>query len=78
MINKIDLDALFCYVDDFCIGFEPAWYKKLIGKASPIAEEMTLAEVLTILIWFQTSGWRCFKNFYLYLNSIIEKISQNF
>ncbi len=67
MINKIDLDALFCYVDDFCIGFEPAWYKKLIGKASPIAEEMTLAEVLTILIWFQTSGWRCFKNFYLYL-----------
>jgi hypothetical protein len=28
---------------------------------------MTLSEVLTILIWFQTSGWRCFKNFYSYL-----------
>lgn len=67
MINKIDLDALFCYVDDFCLGFEPEWYKKLIGKTSPISNEMTLAEILTILIWFQTSGWRCFKNFYLYL-----------
>ena len=67
MINKIDLVALFCYIDDFCLAFEPEWKKKLIGKDTPIAGNMPLAEVLTILIWFQTSGWRCFKNFYLYL-----------
>lgn len=67
MVNKIDLILLFCYVDDFCLLFEPEWNKKLIGKQSPIAGNMTLSEVLTILIWFQTSGWRNFKNFYLYL-----------
>lgn len=26
-----------------------------------------MSEILTILVWFQTSGWRCFKNFYQYL-----------
>ncbi len=67
MVNKIDLEILFCYVDDFCLVFEPEWNKKLIGKQSPIAGNMTLSEVLTILIWFQTSGWRCFKNFYGHL-----------
>jgi hypothetical protein len=24
---NIDYDSLFCFVDDFCKGFEP-WYKK--------------------------------------------------
>jgi Transposase DDE domain len=66
MVNKINLLLLFCYVDDFCLGFEPEWNKKLIGKVK-FCETMTMAEVLTILIWFQTSGWRCFKNFYQYL-----------
>ena len=73
MVNKIDLDALFCYVDDFCLLFEPEWNKKLIGKKTPIAGNMTLSEFLTILIWFQTSGWRCFKNFYLHLQHYHKK-----
>lgn len=73
MINKIDLDATFCHIDDFCLLFEPEWRQKLIGKDSPIAGDMTLSEVLTILVWFQTSGWRCFKNFYLHLQQYHRK-----
>lgn len=67
MNNKINLLFLFCYIDDFCLEFEPEWRKKLIGMDSTISEKMSLAEILTILVWFQTSGWRCFKNFYQYL-----------
>jgi hypothetical protein len=64
MGNKINLLLLYCFVDDFCLEFEPEWNEKLIGKKTRISERMTMAEVLTIMIWFQTSGWRCFKNFY--------------
>lgn len=67
MVNKINLISLFCYVDDFCLEFEPEWNKKLIGKNIKFCESMTMSEVITILIWFQTSGWRCFKNFYQHL-----------
>lgn len=67
MINKINLLSLFCYVDDYCLKFEPEWNKKLIGKNFKFGDNMTMSEVLTIIVWFQTSGWRCFKNFYQYL-----------
>lgn len=67
MINKIDITELFCHADDFCKEFEPEWNQTLIGKQIPNSENLTTAEVLTILVWFQTSGWRCFKNFYLHL-----------
>lgn len=67
MVNKINLLFLFCYIDDFCLDFEPEWNKKLIGKNIKFCESMSMSEILTILVWFQTSGWRCFKNFYQYL-----------
>lgn len=67
MNNKIDLLTLFVSVDDFCIQFEPRWNARLIGTKLNSSSSLTLAEILTILIWFQASGWRCFKNFYKYL-----------
>lgn len=67
MIDKIMLVELFCYVDDFCKEFEPAWQRQLIGEKIQASNRLTMSEILTILIWFQTSGWGCFKNFYLYL-----------
>jgi hypothetical protein len=67
LINKIDITELFCYADDFCKVFQPQWEQKLIGPKMAASEKLNMAEILTILIWFQTSGWRCFKNFYRHL-----------
>lgn len=66
----IDYDTLFCFVDDFCKGFEP-WYKKqliadgIIRRNRPC--RLSLSEVLTILIAYHQSGMACFKYFYLSL-----------
>lgn len=73
MVNKINLLFLFCYIDDFCLEFEPEWNKKLVGENLKLCESMTMSEILTILVWFQTSGWRCFKNFYQYLQQYHKK-----
>lgn len=66
MFQQISLIELFCLVDDFCLAFEPEWNASLIGGKPPSCE-LSMGEVLTILILFQMSGWRCFKYFYIYL-----------
>lgn len=66
MINKINLLELFCYVDDFCKEFEPEWNRRQIGSKTSRCD-LTMGEVLTILILFQNSGYKCFKYFYIYL-----------
>lgn len=64
----IDYDILFCFVDDFCKGFEP-WYKRqlisdgLIRRNRPC--RLKLSEILTILIAYHQSGMAFFKYFYL-------------
>ena len=66
MFNQINLIELFCHVDDFCAVFEPEWNSSLLGN-KPTSCALSMSEVLTILILFQLSGWRCFKYFYSYL-----------
>ena len=66
MIKEINLVELFCVVDDFCIQFEPEWHRCLIGKKFKKCE-LSMSEVLTILICFQFSGYKCFKWFYQFL-----------
>ena len=66
-LMNIDYDSLFCFVDDFCKGFEN-WYKKTL-IASGIRKrnrpcKMHLSEIITILIAFHQSGMSCFKYFY--------------
>ena len=67
---NIDYDSLFCFVDDFCKGFEN-WYKKTLitsgirKRNKPC--KMILSEIITILIAFHQSGMSCFKYFYLEL-----------
>ena len=67
---NIDYDTLFCFVDDFCKGFEN-WYKKslltsgLRKRNRP--SSMSLSEIIKILIAFHQSGMACFKYFYLEL-----------
>jgi hypothetical protein len=66
MIKQINLLELFCSVDDFCRAFEPQWSKCLIGKKPPQCE-LSMSEVITILILFQFSGFKAFKYFYFFL-----------
>jgi hypothetical protein len=64
----IDYVSLYCFVDDFCRGFEP-WYRKQLLAGSKAKRNrqsrLRLSEILTILIAYHQSGMACFKYFYL-------------
>ena len=62
--EQIKLLELFCVVDDFCIKFEPKWLQAMLGKKIRRCS-LSMSEILTILICFQFSGYKCFKYFYL-------------
>ena len=69
----IDYDTLFCFVDDFCLGFEP-WYKRQLLEDGLVKRKrsghLSLSEILTILLAYHQSGMACFKFFYLELLKI--------
>jgi hypothetical protein len=74
---NIDYDTLFCFVDDFCMGFEP-WYKRQllsdgVMKRSRLGQ-LSLSEVLTILLAYHQSGMACFKFFYMALLRIKDEL----
>lgn len=71
------LEELFCPIDDFCLNFEPAWRKQLIQNGLSHRQrdrQLSLSEIMTILISFQTSNCRNFKAFYL---GIVSQYWQN-
>jgi DDE family transposase len=64
---RIDLVKLFCNIHDFWMNFENQWNQILLaqGKRSPRRLPcLHPSEVMTIIILFHISGFRCFKNFY--------------
>jgi hypothetical protein len=66
----IDYDILFCFVDDFCRGFEP-WYRRQLlrdgSKKRNRSGHLSLSEILTIILAYHQSGMACFKFFYMTL-----------
>lgn len=59
---------LFCLVDDFCQVFMPEWQRLLLtfgAKKRRRKMDMSYSEIMTLLLWFQQSHYRDFKNFYL-------------
>ena len=63
-----DILPLFTDLDDFCQAFEPTFKTKLLESATPRRQRkatLALSEVMTILVWFQQSSYRTFKDFYL-------------
>lgn len=63
----MDRLAVFCEIDDFCREFEPKFNRQLIadGTRKRIkTSRMSKAEVMTILVLFQQSGFRDLKGFY--------------
>lgn len=62
------LEALFCDVDDFCLGFEPKWEKQLLAQGQKNRRRerrLRLSEMMTILVAFHQNHYRHFKHYYL-------------
>jgi hypothetical protein len=63
--SLMDILALFCDIDDFCLFFEPLWRKRLLEtRQRNRAFTLCLSEVLTIIVLFHQSSYRNFKSFY--------------
>jgi hypothetical protein len=61
------LVEVFCDVDDFSAVFIPEWEKTLLTDGTRKRQRsgrMTMSEVMTIIILFQMSHYRDFKNVY--------------
>ena len=57
--------ALFCDIDDFCLLFEPLWKDRLLEtRQRQRACSLCLSEVMTIMVLFHVSSYRNFKSFY--------------
>ena len=64
----MSLLELFCEIDDFCKGFEEGWHQHLLKdgvKKRNRKGNMSLSEMLTIVVHFHQIGFRNFKAFYL-------------
>ena len=64
----VNLEEIYCEVDDFCMQFIPAWQKSLIQsgeKQRNKAGRLSESEVITLLILFHQLQYRNFKAFYL-------------
>lgn len=68
-MTEMQLTSIFCIIDDFCNKFSKENRKRLIGggrkKCTRLRTDcLSEAEIMTILIWFNLSGFKCFKHFY--------------
>lgn len=72
----IDLTTLFCNVDDFWKNFKQEWEQHLIdsgkNKRGP-DPELSISEMMAIVIMFHTSHYRNFKHFYFYIQNYFKK-----
>ena len=65
----MNLEQLFCLVDDFCKLFIPEWEKTLLSNGKrhrKRAGQLSDSELITIYLLFQSSGYRDFKHYYLF------------
>ena len=64
----VPLEEIFCFVDDFCKHFDN--YLNLLPHPNRKRKRMcslSLSEIMTIMILFQFSHYRTFKDFYKFL-----------
>ncbi len=67
-MTELQLVSIFCLIDDFCKQFFYELQSKLIGVKKfrkPRNDSLSEAEIITILVWFNLSGYKYFKHFYL-------------
>src|SRR5579883_1124869 len=63
----MEIEKLFCEVDDFCEIFEKKWQQELLSSSERKRNKkfnLYLSEVMTIIIYFHQSSYRNFKDYY--------------
>jgi Transposase DDE domain len=63
----MELEKLFCEIDDFCAIFEETFKPKIIAEQRQQRQrkcQLCLSEVMTIIVYFHHSSYRNFKDFY--------------
>ena len=67
-MNENSITRIYCDVDDFCKTLERYCKSHLLphGKAPKWfpASQLSLSEVMTIILLFHLKGYRCFKWYY--------------
>jgi len=65
----LDITQLFCSVDDFWKSFKIHWYKNQIDYKSSRGptRNLSMSEIMTIMVLFHQSNYRTFKYFYFFL-----------
>nr|WP_201288638.1 IS982 family transposase [Sphingobacterium composti Ten et al. 2007 non Yoo et al. 2007] len=66
MITYDKVTDIFCIVDEFCKNFEKNTKNFIIGMASRRPATMSNSEIISILLLFQISGFKCFKHYYIF------------
>jgi hypothetical protein len=75
----MSLVELFADVDDFCQVFEPQWRSFQLSNGlvqRNRSTELSLSEIMTIMIHFHQSGYRFFKAYYQ--NHVQQHLCQDF
>lgn len=67
-LKKImELDKLFYEIDDFCLIFEPHFLSQLLDSSEKRRiknSQLSLSEIMTIVVYFHHSRYRDFKHYY--------------
>ena len=61
------LIAIFCDIDDVCKVFEPIYTQRLLQSGQRQRQrqgQLSLSEIMTIIVSFHSSGYRDFKRGY--------------
>ena len=75
----MNVTEIYCDVDDFCKVLLPAWQTSRLPEKPnkrQRAFRMSPAEVMTLLIWFQSSNYHDFKHYYT--NHVADVLKREF
>lgn len=66
MITYDKVTDIYCIVDEFCKNFELTTKNFILGRPSRRPPTMSNSEIISILLLFQISGFKCFKHYYIF------------
>jgi hypothetical protein len=69
------LTELFCDIDDFCQQFIPDWERQQLASQERQRRRegmLGLSEMMTILVYFHPSSYRCFKHYYFCQHTLLK------
>ena len=64
----MEIETLFCQIDDFCQAFSPIFDSHLLPNKIIKRKRkfrLCLSEIATIVVYFHSSGYRNFKDYYI-------------